>query len=57
MHNMGYTYVNRPKKNLIGGKLHKAKGDCPEQVHSDQMVLRTVRQEDGCEAVAKSTQN
>ncbi len=25
----------------------KLKGDCPDQVHSDQMVLKTVRQEDG----------
>jgi hypothetical protein len=29
------------------GKFHLAKGDCSDQVHLDQMVLRTVRQEAG----------
>ncbi len=29
------------------GKLHKAKGDCLDGVHSDQMVLGTVRREAG----------
>ncbi len=27
------------------GEMHKAKGECPNQVHSDQMVLGTVRWE------------
>jgi hypothetical protein len=29
------------------GILLQAKGDCPDRVHSDQMVFRTVRQEAG----------
>jgi hypothetical protein len=35
-------YVNHPKKTLWGD-LQQAKGDCLDRVHSDQMVLRTVR--------------
>jgi hypothetical protein len=38
--------VNRPKK-AHKGKTSKAKGDCPNRVHSDKMVLGTVRQEAG----------
>jgi hypothetical protein len=38
--------VNHPKETLKGD-LQKAKRDCPDHVHSDQMVLWTVRQESG----------
>jgi hypothetical protein len=38
------------RKDFQGEKSHKAKGDCPNRVHSDQMVLGTVRREAGpCE--------
>jgi hypothetical protein len=37
-----WIYVKRPKK-ALKGKLHKAKGDSQDRVHSDKMVLRTVR--------------
>jgi hypothetical protein len=36
-------YVNCPEEALKGN--FTTKGDCSDQVHSDQMVLRTVRQE------------
>ncbi len=35
-------------KNSQEGKLHKAKKDCPDQVHTDQMVLGAVKREAGC---------
>ncbi len=38
--------MNHPKETLKGD-LQKAKRDCPDHVHSDQMVLWTVRQESG----------
>jgi hypothetical protein len=38
-------YVNHPKKSFRG-KLHKAKGDCPDRVKSDQ-ILGTVRRDAG----------
>jgi hypothetical protein len=36
----------RPKKTL-GGIMPQAKGDCPDRIHSDQMVVGTVRREAG----------
>jgi hypothetical protein len=39
-------YVNRPKE-ALKGKLLQAKGECSDLVHSDQMVLGTVRREAG----------
>jgi hypothetical protein len=43
-----YDTLNCPKKILMGEKQHKAEGTVPpDQVHSDQMVLRTGRQEAG----------
>jgi hypothetical protein len=38
--------MNRPKKTLRRN-LHQAKKNYADQVHSDQMVLGTVRWEDG----------
>ncbi len=46
MQNKVYIYVNRPKK-ALKGNLHKAKGYYTNRGHLDQMVLATVRQEDG----------
>jgi hypothetical protein len=42
-----YNIRDLSLKRISRGKLHKAKGDCLNQVYSDQMVLRTVRQEAG----------
>jgi hypothetical protein len=39
--------IDRPKKKLKGENCMKAKGDCPDQIHSDQMTLTTVRREAG----------
>jgi hypothetical protein len=36
--------MNLPKETLL---LQQAKGDCPDQVHSDQMVLGIVKQDAG----------
>jgi hypothetical protein len=45
--NAQYTiFVNCPKK-ISMGILQQAKGDCPDWVLSDQMVLGKVRREDG----------
>jgi hypothetical protein len=38
--------MTNPKKTLKG-KTAQSQGDSPDQVHSDQMVLGTVRQEAG----------
>jgi hypothetical protein len=47
-------YVKCPKR-LSRGILQQAKGDCPDRVHSDHMVLGTVRQEaEPCEREAKA---
>ncbi len=45
MHNIKYlsTVLQRHSR----GVLLQVKGDCPDPVHSDQMVLRTVRREAG----------
>jgi hypothetical protein len=46
--------LNHPKKSSEKEKLHKAKKDCLNHVHTDQMVLRTVRREAGpCERQPK----
>ncbi len=46
--------MNRPKK-ILKGKTAQAKGGCLDRVHSDQMALRTVRQEAGpCERRPKA---
>jgi hypothetical protein len=45
MINAQYTMnIDNPRKKLKGVKRMKAKGDCPNRVHSDQIVLGTVRQ-------------
>jgi hypothetical protein len=45
--NAQYTmYVNHPEKTLKGN-FATSDGECPDQVHSDQMVFRTVRREAG----------
>ncbi len=36
------NYVNHPKR-PSKGVLQQAKGDCPDHVNTDQMVLGTVR--------------
>jgi hypothetical protein len=47
-------YVNRLRKTLKG-KTVQSQGDCQNQVHSDQMVLETVRWEAGpCKRQAKT---
>jgi hypothetical protein len=38
--------IDCPKKKLKGDNCMKTKGDCPDRVHSDQMVLGTVRHSD-----------
>ncbi len=53
MQNKVYIYVNCHKK-ALKGNLHKAKGYYTNRGHLDQMVLATVRQEDGpCERQPK----
>jgi hypothetical protein len=42
-------------KRLSRGKLHKTNRVCPDQVHSDQMVLRTVRQKVGTREMQPKT--
>ncbi len=53
--NAQYTiHVNHPKKSLKG-EFAKTKGNCPDRVHSDQMVLGTMRKETGpCETQPKA---
>ncbi len=45
MHNVQYT--SAILKETLKRNLQKVKGDCPDRVHSDQMVLATVRREAG----------
>jgi hypothetical protein len=45
--NAQYTIsMDGPEKKLEGENCMKAKGDCPGLVHSDQMVLGTIRRGD-----------
>jgi hypothetical protein len=43
MHNVHIIFVNCPEKGQ-GGNLHKAKGECLNRVHSDQMDLGIVNE-------------
>jgi hypothetical protein len=48
-------YINCPKKTLKGDFATSQRGLCPDRVHSDQMILGTVREEAGpCERQPKA---
>jgi hypothetical protein len=43
--NAQYTYTPTVLNDTKKGGLQQAKGDCPDCVHADQMVVGTVKQE------------